>query len=279
MPGQTFTLLVRPSTLSHLYPSSHFCSTFSVQNFGVEKKVVCSAGGICTVLQQAQPSVCVATLVYLFLIIVPQFQSKKMGSKAILENKSSLSNLISPVSPPTSACSSSDFSGFHLPPATTRIYPYSNFVGKNNTKFKQRRNRNGNNSSQHGLLSAFFWFALGTFISVLVIFIATQTLVLDLTSSSTKKHLCEQQPQGQEDNNLTDSASNGDKCFRVECLKAASRIMHRMDQTQQPCDDFYQFSCGRFIAHNEIPDDSFQRSTLQEMQESILVDIKSKYFG
>ncbi|OXA58659.1 Membrane metallo-endopeptidase-like 1 [Folsomia candida] len=197
-----------------------------------------------------------------------------MGSKAILENKSSLSNLISPVSPPTSACSSSDFSGFHLPPATTRIYPYSNFVGKNNTKFKQRRNRNGNNSSQHGLLSAFFWFALGTFISVLVIFIATQTLVLDLTSSSTKKHLCEQQPQGQEDNNLTDSASNGDKCFRVECLKAASRIMHRMDQTQQPCDDFYQFSCGRFIAHNEIPDDSFQRSTLQEMQESILVDIK-----
>jgi len=48
-----------------------------------------------------------------------------MGTKALLENKNSLSALISPVSPPTSASSVSDFSGFHLPPVTTRISPYN----------------------------------------------------------------------------------------------------------------------------------------------------------
>lgn len=50
-----------------------------------------------------------------------------MGTKrSLLENKNSMSALLSPVSPPTSASSVSDFSGFHLPPVVTpRISPYS----------------------------------------------------------------------------------------------------------------------------------------------------------
>lgn len=48
-----------------------------------------------------------------------------MATKSLLENKNSLSALISPVSPPTSASSVSDFTGFHLPPVTPRISPYS----------------------------------------------------------------------------------------------------------------------------------------------------------
>lgn len=48
-----------------------------------------------------------------------------MGTKSFLENKNSKSALLSPVSPPTSASSVSDFSGFHLPPVTPRHSPFS----------------------------------------------------------------------------------------------------------------------------------------------------------
>lgn len=71
-------------------------------------------------------------------------------------------------------------------------------------------------------------------------------------------------------------AEGGKECKIPACMQAAARLLHRLDPQQAPCEDFYKFSCGNFIARNEIPDDSFQRSTLQEMQEGILIDIKSK---
>jgi len=253
-----------------------------------------------------------------------------MGSKSILENKSSLSTLISPVSPPTSACSD-NFSGFHLPPVTTRIiYPYSHFSGRkgsfsrHSTTTNGRRFRRCDTLLSHGILGAFFWFALGTFITVLGIFIAKNAFHWDFLSIPKKleqhnnnnndHHRCTTNndikrtgksdfPNGssvndasttpkdhisvlnngqhETDNTNDESLENktgktGGKCSSPACMTAASRILHRINLNHNPCDDFYQFSCGNFIAHNEIPDDSFQRSTLQEMQESILVDIKSK---
>lgn len=68
----------------------------------------------------------------------------------------------------------------------------------------------------------------------------------------------------------------GQPCITPTCMKAAGRILARHGANVDPCQDFYGFACGRFVAENEIPDDSFSRSTLQEMQESILIDIKSK---
>ncbi|ODM97143.1 Membrane metallo-endopeptidase-like 1 [Orchesella cincta] len=70
--------------------------------------------------------------------------------------------------------------------------------------------------------------------------------------------------------------AEGGECTTPACMQAAARLLHRLDPSHEPCEDFYKFSCGNFIARNEIPDDSFQRSTLQEMQQGILIDIKSK---
>ncbi|XP_066143643.1 neprilysin-2 isoform X2 [Euwallacea fornicatus] len=44
-------------------------------------------------------------------------------------------------------------------------------------------------------------------------------------------------------------------CVSPGCIHTASRVLEYMDQSVDPCDDFYQFTCGNFIKKNIIPDD------------------------
>ena len=59
-------------------------------------------------------------------------------------------------------------------------------------------------------------------------------------------------------------------CTTPACIKAASRLLSRLDPKTDPCQDFYQFSCGSFLETGSVPDDSNQLSTLQEMQDDML---------
>ena len=63
-------------------------------------------------------------------------------------------------------------------------------------------------------------------------------------------------------------------CLTPECIQISSTILERIDQSIDPCDDFYQFSCGNFIRTNEVPDDYYARNLLQKMQESMFVEMK-----
>nr|XP_053632515.1 neprilysin-1-like [Cherax quadricarinatus]XP_053632516.1 neprilysin-1-like [Cherax quadricarinatus] len=63
-------------------------------------------------------------------------------------------------------------------------------------------------------------------------------------------------------------------CTTPECLRAASRLLDRMDRSISPCSDFYHFACGNYLHENVVPDDALYRSSMQEMQEDVLVIIK-----
>jgi len=43
-------------------------------------------------------------------------------------------------------------------------------------------------------------------------------------------------------------------CLTRGCVKAAAGLVETMDETADPCSDFYQFSCGGFIEKTVIPD-------------------------
>ena len=44
-------------------------------------------------------------------------------------------------------------------------------------------------------------------------------------------------------------------CLTKECIAASHKLFQNMNVSVDPCDDFYQFSCGNYIHRSIIPDD------------------------
>ena len=44
-------------------------------------------------------------------------------------------------------------------------------------------------------------------------------------------------------------------CDTEDCKSASQRLLKNMDLKSDPCEDFNQFSCGKFIREMSIPED------------------------
>ncbi|CAF4231537.1 unnamed protein product [Rotaria sordida] len=44
---------------------------------------------------------------------------------------------------------------------------------------------------------------------------------------------------------------NNDLCWSPYCIKAANHLINSIDQSADPCDNFYQFACGTWLKNNE----------------------------
>ncbi|KAJ8918489.1 hypothetical protein NQ315_008186 [Exocentrus adspersus] len=72
-------------------------------------------------------------------------------------------------------------------------------------------------------------------------------------------------------------------CLSPGCIHTASRVLEYMDASVDPCDDFYEFTCGNFLKKTNIPDDkssvtsfSIISDTLQEQLRSMIEEPVSR---
>lgn len=71
-----------------------------------------------------------------------------------------------------------------------------------------------------------------------------------------------------------------DICLTEGCIHAASKALEFMDRDVEPCDDFYKFSCGKFLNNTVIPDDQTAVTTFsvlsEKLQEQLRISIEEK---
>jgi predicted metalloendopeptidase len=59
--------------------------------------------------------------------------------------------------------------------------------------------------------------------------------------------------------------------------KAADLFRGALNESADPCTDFFEFACGRWVALNEIPDDMTSYGHFSELREKVNREMKELY--
>ncbi|CAF5065149.1 unnamed protein product, partial [Rotaria magnacalcarata] len=70
-----------------------------------------------------------------------------------------------------------------------------------------------------------------------------------------------------------------DICLSPYCIKAANYLIDSIDQSVEPCEDFYQFSCGSWLKNTKIPNDDLlsTASTNNTTEPQFLTNARTLY--
>ncbi|VDK37792.1 unnamed protein product [Anisakis simplex] len=59
--------------------------------------------------------------------------------------------------------------------------------------------------------------------------------------------------------------------------KAASTILSSINQSADPCDNFFEFACGRWVSENQIPEDQSSYGHFHELVAKVELEMKGAY--
>ena len=57
-------------------------------------------------------------------------------------------------------------------------------------------------------------------------------------------------------------------------MKAAASILEKIDESVEPCDDFYSFACGQFVKNTVIPEDKVSVDLFNIVHDSLQEQLK-----
>lgn len=64
-------------------------------------------------------------------------------------------------------------------------------------------------------------------------------------------------------------------CLTPGCVQAAASILKNMDLNVDPCNDFYEFACGKFLRETEVAEDKTSETTFSVISDILLDQLKA----
>lgn len=64
-------------------------------------------------------------------------------------------------------------------------------------------------------------------------------------------------------------------CMTKGCVKAAAMILDLLDENVDPCENFYEFACGKFLKNTFIPDDKIAVMSFVQVQDKVLGQLRA----
>ena len=66
-------------------------------------------------------------------------------------------------------------------------------------------------------------------------------------------------------------------CLTESCVETAARLIRQTDRTKDPCEDFYQFACGGFVADTVLPDHKTRLGSYDLLRDELNIKLKALF--
>ena len=68
---------------------------------------------------------------------------------------------------------------------------------------------------------------------------------------------------------------DGSHCITEHCVTVSASIINSIDQSVNPCDDFYEYACGGWVKKNPIPDGKSMWGTFGKLEQDNQLVVKN----